>query len=273
MILGAHDESLQQSFYRVSPDGTKIAFSKYEIVKNEVDGRPAPSQYARCVSVWVRDLRNGGEPRKISDIGGFPIWSSDGKRLLLRKGDRPNDSWRYETWRMNADGSKLEKLPIPENEEVHDWSPDGSWLVSVSDGDPGKGYQLDIMHPDGTGRRRLTGTGSNIFPRFSPDGRHVAYTCVEDQKTNVYVVDLEGRSRHRVYEEHDDTFAGHVAWSPDGKQLAALLNTWGRDEKGQKFLGGRHDSRPRLCIIEINGKDPRIVPLPSAQTLGLIDWR
>ena len=85
-------------------------------------------------------------------------------------------------------------------------------------------------------------------------------------------MDLEGKARHRVYEEHDDTFADHVTWSPDGKQLATVLNTWARDEQRQRFLGGRHDSNPRLCIIDLDGQSSRIVPLPPAQTLGEIDW-
>ena len=65
---------------------------------------------------------------------------------------------RDETWRFNVDGSGAVKLPIPETDEVDDWSPDGRWLVTVSDRHPphGSGYQLYLMHPDGTDQRRLT---------------------------------------------------------------------------------------------------------------------
>ena len=72
---------------------------------------------------------------------------------------KPEDNEsRGENWRFNADGSGATKLPIPDTDEVDDWSPDGRWLVTVSDRHPphGSGYQLYVMRPDGTEQRRLT---------------------------------------------------------------------------------------------------------------------
>ena len=102
---------------------------------------------------------------------------------------------RHENWEFNADGSGAIKIPIPETDEVDDWSPDGHWLVTVSDRHPprGSGYQLYIDAPDGTEQRRLTeGKGLNCYPRFSPDGRQIAYLHQEHGINTLWIVNIDG---------------------------------------------------------------------------------
>ena len=156
-----------------------------------------------------------GEKRRIADFGGVII-------LVARRQAAHRDKWlsnpedddsRHETWRFNADGSGATKLPIPETDEVDDWSPDGHWLVTVSDRHPphGRGYQLYLMHPDGTDQRRLTeGRGLNVHPRFSPDSRRVAYLHQERGSNSLWVVNIDGSGRRRVLQDRER----HVTRSP-----------------------------------------------------------
>jgi Tol biopolymer transport system component len=252
---------------RVSPDGTMVVFNEYRQAKDRSHVAP--------VSVWVQDLRAGASPRKISDIGGIPIWSPAGKQLLVvevTSDFHSTQPGRYVTWRIDADGSHPVRLPIPESDYVEDWSADGRWLLAVS---PltGKGSELVVMQLDGTGRRRLTGPGQSWSPRFSPDSRHVAYTSDSPEGKSIWVVDIDGLHRRRVFVEKDDSFAERVAWSPDGKHLVFSLLTWTKDGKGGRFLGGETYGSPRLAILAIEDGRVRIIPHPPAQRLGDPQWR
>ena len=108
--------------------------------------------------------------------------------------------------RINRDGSGLTKLPIPETDEIDDWSPDGKWFVTVSNRDAthgvsGIGYQLYRMRPDGTEQLRLTKEGRNCFPRFSPDGQRIVYhrdyMVSKRDADELHVMDVDGTQRPR----------------------------------------------------------------------------
>jgi Tol biopolymer transport system component len=254
-------------FIRVSPDGTVAAFNEYHQVKDRSHVEP--------VSVWLQELRPGAKPRKLSNIGGMPIWSPDGKQLLLIETIEQTGSpqpIRYVTWRIDANGLHPVRLPIPESDFVEDWSSDGRWLLAVS---PlgGKGSELVMMQPDGSGRRRLTGTGQSSSPRFSPDGRHVAYTSDSEEGKSIWVVEIKSLHRRRVFVEQNDSFAERVAWSPDGKHLVFALLTWTKDAKGRRFLGGETFGSPRLGILDVEDGRVRTLPHPPAQRLGDPQWR
>jgi Tol biopolymer transport system component len=256
-------------YVRVSPDGTEVAFNEYTKAKDRPTTNPS--------SVWLRELRPDAQPRRISGIGGLPIWSPDGKGLLLvgvvGEYDAGKPS-RYATWKIDADGSQPSRLPIPEGDHVEDWSRDGRWLVAVSPR-PGDGgaFDLVVMHPDGTARHRLTESGTNLSPRFSPDGRLIACSSITKEGKSIQVMDLDGSHKRTVYAEHGDSFIDRAAWSPDGKHLAAVLLTWTRDEKGGRFLGGETLGSPRLCILGVDDGSVRIIPHPPASVLGDPDWR
>jgi dipeptidyl aminopeptidase/acylaminoacyl peptidase len=260
---------VSMSYLRVSPDGTRVAFNEF--------AQPDPRSPAYPASVWLRDLRPGASPRKISDIHGRPIWSPDGKQLLLSEfiGEaRSLEPGHYATWRIEEDGSHPVRLPIPQTDEVWDWSPDGRWLAVLSPGQEG-GFALDlvVMHPDGTGKRSLTKGGRGLFPRFSPDGMRMAYAPDLREQKSIWVVDIDSRRRRRVYVEQGDSFIERVTWSPDGRQLAAVMLTWSRDGKGGRFMGGETFGSPRLCILNLDDGRIRFIPHPPARVLGDLDWR
>jgi len=228
--------------------------------------------------VWVIDAKGEGEKRRVADFGGVTSWSPDGKHLIVTKwlGKPSDDEMRHEVWRFNADGSGGTKLPIPGTDEVDDWSPDGQWLVTVSDRHPphGSGYQLYVMHPDASEQRRLTeGGGLNVYPRFSPDSRRIAYLHQERGQNSLWVVNIDGTGRHRIVQEENDISPDHLCWSPDGKSLAYSIRDWSRDENGKKFLSVDIDSNPRIAIIDDEGKNPRPLNLPRGKWIGAFDWR
>jgi hypothetical protein len=90
---------------------------------------------------------------------------------------------------------------------------------------------------------------------------------------SIWVVDIDSRRRRRVDVEQGDSFIERVAWSPDGRQLAAVMLTWSRDGKGGRFLGGETLGSPWLCILNLDDGRIRFIPHPPARVLGDPDWR
>lgn len=254
--------------FRLSPDGKRIAYGEMKTI----------GHYADWTSVWLRELHPDAKARQISAIPGRPIWSGDGKQLLVVRAlgvENAESKSRIVTSRIDDDGSHEIRLPLPEDFKVEDWSADGKWIVGTmpSAARP-RDFEVVIMHPDGTGRRSLTEPGQRFLTRFSPDSRYVAFveSSTDPKKgmkgKSVGVVDLDGQNLRRVYTEPDDAYLESVAWSPDGKQLVTKLSTWTRRSADQEY-----PLNPRLGIIDLIDGKVRFVTHPRATILGFPQWR
>jgi Tol biopolymer transport system component/imidazolonepropionase-like amidohydrolase len=94
--------------------------------------------------------------------------------------------------------------------DVH---PDGQRVVFSLLGDL---YLLPIS--GGEAKRITSGTGYDVQPRFSPDGRTIAFASDRGGIENLWICDLEGKNARPVSTEKDTT-VNSPAWSPDGDYL------------------------------------------------------
>jgi Tol biopolymer transport system component len=252
---------------RVSPDGDTALLGKSE-------------------GIWNCDTQGSNNPGQISDKGTFALWSPDGKQIIATSGKQEKGKWQVENWLMNADGSKPARLPIHEEDHVHDWSPDGKWLVTVSDRDRIRidrkayinyGYQLYLVQPDGKNERRLTKDGINLQPRFSPDGKRILYSYTRPDKVEGgwWIMDLDGANPREIFRRDAMTSSDTACWSPDGKQVALVLFDWIVDEKGRKTLRPDENANFRIEIMDADGQNRRQLNLDNLKPLFLNDpdWR
>jgi hypothetical protein len=79
--------------------------------------------------------------------------------------------------------------------------------------------QIYAMSAIGGNMKKLTSSGKNYRPEWSPDGTRIAYIHEADGRHDVWVMNAWGRGKRPVTTTGDVTSAG-AAWSPNGKVLA-----------------------------------------------------
>ena len=192
-----------------------------------------------------RRLTNGGVPGCGQESG--PAWSPDGRRIALSAPVRPNaaDPSTSKIVVMKPDGSGQQRLTRSAGDEYSPaWSPDGRQITFIG---PDRGVlALYVVNADGTGRRRLAGTGTGyLFPSvWSPDGQRIVFVA----NAALYIVNADGSGQRRLT-RNALPFSDPV-WSPDGRRIA-FENDWqvwvvNADGSGQRQLTrkGAHNFNP-----------------------------
>ncbi|HEY2826181.1 MAG TPA: M56 family metallopeptidase [Pirellulales bacterium] len=262
------------SSLRVSPDGTHLAFTQYK------SSRVAKASQS---DIFWADAEDP-EPYRLVDDGSLPVWSPNGKRLLYHVGKMGTDvGWRGAAWTFDLETEKSEKLPVPETDEVDDWSQHGDWLVTVSDRQPpfGSGYQLYVMHPDGSSEKRITeGPGLNCYPRFSPEGKQITYTHQRHGVNSIWTVDTDGGNAKQmlVSDTENKEFVDGSCWSPDGKWLAVRKLTLQPEmiDGKKEWLHKIGESDERIEIVSSDGTARGVIKLKDVTKtnfLSICDWK
>ncbi|ULQ50993.1 S41 family peptidase [Flavihumibacter fluvii] len=114
-------------------------------------------------------------------------------------------------------------------------------------------YAGDLWTVDkqGGGATRLTSfPGVEFNPKFSPDGKMIAFSGQYQENTDVYVVPSTGGTPKRLtWHPEYDVVAG---WSPDGK----IVFNSSRD--------AMHGAAPKMYTIGLNDGLPQPMPMPRA---------
>jgi tricorn protease len=102
----------------------------------------------------------------------------------------------------------------------------------------------------GAARRLTSGAGDKLYPKFSPDGKWIAFTADYDGNPDVYVMSSDGGEPKRLtFHPSADTVLG---WTPDGKNIL--------------FRSDRISTPPqrttRLFLVSLQGGLPKVLPVP-----------
>ena len=107
-----------------------------------------------------------------------------------------------------------------------DVSPDGRTIVFGLLGDL---YTLPIA--GGTAKRLTSGMAWDHQPRWSPDGRRIAFTSDRGGTENVWMMDADGTNPRPVTREAN-RFTNSPAWSPDGQWIVVRRRLTDRSSLG-----------------------------------------
>jgi len=159
----------------LSPDGTRLAFSKLD--------RDAGTQ-----DVWILDLTRNVQTRlTFAGAADDPVWSPDGTRLTYAQ-----DGNLY-VRSASGVGDPEQITDSKADDCTHAWSADGRFLTWSRSNDDG--VHLWVYDFETSKERQLL-LGSSIQGEFSPDGRWIAYVSDESGQNEIYVQDfpdLHGR--------------------------------------------------------------------------------
>lgn len=137
-----------------------------------------------------------------------PVWSPDGSQIAFVSNREAEPGGQY-IYAMRANGSQVSQISQQGDSQFPDWSPSGSQIAYNSQGDI---FLVDL--PDGKAINLTMSPETDEQPKFSPDGKSIAWLRGESQNRQVYVMDRDGKNMRQV------TKGGNVfdlEWTVDGR--------------------------------------------------------
>jgi hypothetical protein len=252
-----HDPDLQ-----VALDGDKVVVQSEskEVRLNRGEHRFAVKLGDQLISMGqtatLTHGRHNGQYKLAVRLDGAELTSD---RFTIHWGGK-----RALTVRLEPVGTEPGTAPAPQEP--------GRFVFSAFDG---KQWDLYTYVPSTNELSNITRTehGQEHYPRFSPDGRWIAFQSNrdgyggDDPRYDVYVTD---GSEFRRLTSQIGWKGGGVAWSPGGKELLASVEQW---EDGDPFPPWTN--RLEVWRIPLDGTAPERIPgLSEAGVFyRLPDWR
>src|SRR5437899_3084888 len=225
---------------RWSPDGLRIAF--------------VSSLYHGRWHVFILSPAGAKDPVRLTDDNDSelpryyyskwdhyisPAWSPDGKEIILVS-NRGHIHGTGGFWRMEArPGAPLRELRYEETtwKARPDWSPDGTRRVYRSYLGR-QWHQLWLMTSEGGDPFPLTyGEFDATAPRWSRDGKRIAYIANDSSPEGLWVIDVPGgrrqqvEARQRVYHGAVGTLRLEIV-DQAGRGISARISVTGPDGRG-----------------------------------------
>ncbi|MGI9107364.1 MAG: prolyl oligopeptidase family serine peptidase [Pyrinomonadaceae bacterium] len=265
-----------------SPDSTRIAF-----LANRDAPRPDAISAPRS-QLWVIPV-GGGEAERVTEeeagVAQFR-WSPDGRQLAYVVRDTPQDKAERDKrkkdkwdaivvdsgfmyshlWTITLDTKEKKRVTEgPFTVGDPQWSPDGRWMVYVmSKGGWQESAFTDISDErntdlfiapstgGGTPRQLTTNPGPDSAPRWSPDGKWIAYLASDDPaswaaKTDLMITGTDAgavAAPRNLTGKYNDSTNSAPKWSPDGAAL---------------YAAGAEGVYGQLLKITVAGGEPRTI--------------
>ncbi|HEV2247462.1 MAG TPA: hypothetical protein VGW37_12480, partial [Terriglobia bacterium] len=185
---------------RLSPDGQRVAVG---ITEPEFQ-------------IWLYDVSREALTRFTFEgsLNSAPIWTPDGKRIAFQGNQEgpPNIFWQ-----LADGGGGLERLTAGAYNLVPvSWSRDGQ-LLAFLEINPTTGYNIWVLRMSDRKPQPFLQTPFNeSVPRFSPDGRWLAYISDESGRYEIYVQPYPGPGGKWQISTEGGT---EPAWNPNGREL------------------------------------------------------
>ena len=183
-----------------SADGTKLAFSSSR------SGDP---------EIWVCDA-GGGNPHKVTSFRGpdvAPTWNPKTNAQLAWVSGRTGLPQIYI---MDQDGANVQRITDGGYAVSPSWSPNGqllvfSWNRKYGPGDPG-GVDIHVIDIASKNYIQVTHeSGSNDFPSWAPDGRHIVFERTINHHSEIWTMLADG-TQQRQLTHSGNNFMPNWSW-------------------------------------------------------------
>lgn len=165
-----------------------------------------------------------------------PVWMPDSQSLIVSVTRGECANLALTDWQPAGRPPHTTLLTWSEAGDAWDAqpSPDGRQIVYVyrplDDLNRLELWRLDRpigTRPAAVTSERLTGEPhtKDWFPRWSPDGRWIAFLSQRSGWNGIWLIRPDGRDLHPLTQLEQDV--GEFVWSPDGRRLAVTLNRGG----------------------------------------------
>lgn len=227
-----------ENFPRISPDGTRVAYSAGDIARHEMH-------------IVQRSLAQSRVVRMTQPAAGeefYPVWSPDGATIAFARQDGDNCSILAVPALGGAE--KLIGACYPGAVNYFSWAPDGRHLLTTAPSAPGAGDLAILEVPIGGGEpARLAyardAADIDLDARYSPDGNRIAFRRGANPYSDLFVVAARGGPVRQLT---------HLASRMRGFD-------WTRDSSALIFSSG-HQGPQALYVVSLD--DGRIEPLGVA---------
>ena len=183
---------------RVSPNGQRVVVA----VSDEAE------------HLWVYDLAAGASKQlTFAAANRTPIWTPDGNRVTFSS----NRNGPLNLFVVPVEGSGVpERLTTSDNLQLPgSWSPDGSVLAFVEQR-PTSGRDIWMLRHGNEPTPWADSTFDESAPRFSPDGRWVAYVSNASGRAEIFV---GGATTSKAARKISSDGGMEPVWSRDGGAL------------------------------------------------------
>ncbi|MFN9119993.1 MAG: hypothetical protein ACK5XT_18515, partial [Gemmatimonas sp.] len=261
------EESRQFSNPRYSPDGQRVAF--------DIGGPQGRD-------IWIFEIASATLSRLTSAGSNVrPEWSPDGQRVLYRQVTPRKGIW----WQpANGSGAAELLVEVPGGPNEGLLSPDGRTLMYRTDEGTGDQHVITMPMDKSAPPTPLVTAAVNWAPRFSPDGKWIAYSSDESGTAEIYVRPFPGAGG-RIQVSNGG--GSEPVWSRDGRALyyrqgdalmaaaVSVTPTFAVQSRRQLFAGAYEASGPHANydaapdgrhLLMLKAKDDR------APVVMVINW-
>lgn len=279
-----------------SPDGSVIAFV------SAAGGEP---------DLWAVSPGGGPPARLTAGMGEIPFlgarlpqWSPTGEHMAYISAR----SGTPEVWLWTGRGPDARLTRLGAAIEAMRWAPDGRSIV-LSGNSCGRYDIYRVAVPSGEAIRLTDDPRYEVYPTFTPDGRHIVYVRLNEAWTDheVILMDADGRNPRVVlrdtdmFDYHFGRTFGTPLVSPDGRHLLVRSQrsgwfnlyvvplaggelrplapaeadqseaAWSPDGRVVAYVEN-HDGTLQLRMVAAGGGEPRVVVAPQDGVCAFPQW-